>query len=229
MDISVVNFWIFLKLMLELLLHFCCLNQMAPNSPAFQQSPKSLWATLEGQESLVPFWDGGVKNKPQDWAYLPARLGLTIQSMKSMYQDLLTAECLCSHCSQLLWDGSYTETKATCWFSTLNSSLEDVSAFQTHKTSMNVLVIASPPTTDIESIPSQAFYWHLFTGRRKITLDGLNSHARRWDTCTSPPLIVLKEAQILQKELKERDFQHNSLLQPPLDPFLKIFSDMRLA
>lgn len=57
---------------------------------------------------------GGVKITPKAEPILPARLGPKIQSMKSMYQDLWTAECLCSRCSQLLWDGSHTDTKATC-------------------------------------------------------------------------------------------------------------------
>lgn len=65
------------------------------------------------------------------------------------------------------------------WFNTLSNSLEDVSGFHTHKTSVTVFLIALPPATGPESIPNEAFYWHLFTGRRKITLDGLNSHARR--------------------------------------------------
>lgn len=42
--------WVFLwKLMLELLLHFCCLKQMAPNSPASPESPSGFW---QGWEEL---------------------------------------------------------------------------------------------------------------------------------------------------------------------------------
>lgn len=46
---------------------------------------------------------------------------------------------------------------------------------------MTFFLTALPPTTDPESIRSKAFYRRLFTGRRKITLAGLDIYARRWD------------------------------------------------
>lgn len=54
--------------------------------------------------------------------------------------------------------------------------------FETHKNLITFFLTALPPTTDLESIPRKVFPWHLFNGRRKIALVGLDSHARRWDT-----------------------------------------------
>jgi len=51
--------------------------------------------------------------------------------------------------------------------------------FQTHKYIVTSFLTALPPITDPESILNKAFYWHLFTGRKKITLAGLDSYARR--------------------------------------------------